>query len=154
MLFLSMAYLPLHLIARIKTSVCFFRIVLRAFDFPESSGDEQLMQSDLKQEGARGKESLIDWNNEQFSLSAFEPMGQRAMLPQEQTEVVLSAKKSASCGSVACAGFALFEAWRSRRYSMAWLEPNGVEETYEGRCSGCGYRCAMLASRQRSMLER
>ena len=124
--FLSMAYLPLRWLARIKSSCVFLPHCLECFWF------------EWRKAGG-------DWNNEQFGLST---------LPQEQTVVVLSAKKSASCGCVACAGFALFEARRSRRYSMAWLEPNGVEETYEGRCSGCGYRCAMLASRQRSMLER
>lgn len=52
-----MAYLPLHLLARIETPVCFFRIVLHAFDFPDSSGDEQLMRSDSKQEAHAGKNS-------------------------------------------------------------------------------------------------
>lgn len=52
----------------------------------------QLILSDLKQEGEHRKEFLIDWNNEQFSLSELKPEGQRAMLPEEQRGVVLSAE--------------------------------------------------------------
>lgn len=81
-------------------------------------------------------------------------MGQRAMLPQEQTEVVLSAKNQPAAAQLRAPGSLSLKP--GAPVDIAWRDSSrtGVEETYEGRCSGCGYRCAMLASRQRSMLER
>lgn len=46
----------------------------------------------LKAGNTHRKEFLIDWNNDQVSLSLLKPKGQRAMLLQEQTGIVLSAK--------------------------------------------------------------
>lgn len=79
----------------------------------------QLILSDLKQEGELRKEFLIDWNNEQFSLSELKPEGQRAMLPEEQTGVVLSAENQPAVALMCVCEFILFEVHRSRRCSMA-----------------------------------
>lgn len=57
----------------------------------------------LKTGDTHRKEFLIDWNNEQVSMWLLKPKGQRAMLLQEQTGIVLSTKNQPACGSVACA---------------------------------------------------
>lgn len=84
-IFLCMAYLLLKCLCVSSMLLCMFLIFLQLQMM-------QLILSDLKQEGELRKEFLIDWNNEQFSLSELKPEGQRAMLPEEQTGVVLSAE--------------------------------------------------------------
>lgn len=70
----------------------------------------QLILSDLKQEGELRKEFLIDWNNEQFSLSELKPEGQRAMLPEEQTGVVLSAENQPAVALMCVRVYSLWSA--------------------------------------------
>lgn len=112
--------------------------MLHVFDFPAVPNRAETSSYNaewFKAGGAHRKEFLIDWNNEQFSLSTLKPKGQRALLLKEQTGVVLSAQNQPAVAllRLCCVcEFALFEARRSRRYSMAWLEPNRVRRPVRG----------------------
>lgn len=122
------------------------------FWFPFSSWTMQLMPSDLKQEAYTGRNF---WLIEIMNSSVCQRLshGVKGQHFPENRQELSYPLKSARCGSAAMRVCSLWS-WRSRRYSMAWLEPNRVRRPMRGRCSGCGYRCAMLASRQHSMLER